>query len=151
MKIHHRRLHWDLTFCLKALSFVPQTKRILISTCLFCKMSDYFLCFDFLLSQLTLLLKSKPLWRVGKSCHLISKGPSINDVSPNFRFLGYPPSPCLLKSTSIRLLFGHFLYPPPSPFGETSFIVWLNIKSFISEMCKVKYANKYFLQSEIVS
>ena len=27
------------------------------------------------------------------------KGPSIKDVSPNFRFLGFPPSPCLLKST----------------------------------------------------
>ena len=48
-----------------------------------------------------------------------SKGPSINDVSPNLRFLGYP---CLLKSTSKRLLFGHFLYPPPSLFGETSFM-----------------------------
>ena len=51
-----------------------------------------------------------------------SKGPSINDVSPNYRFLGYPPSPCLLKSASKCLLFGHFLYPPPSPFGETSFM-----------------------------
>ena len=38
------------------------------------------------------------------------------------KFLGYPPSPCLLKSTSERLLFGHFLYPPPSPFEETSFM-----------------------------
>ena len=47
---------------------------------------------------------------------------SIKDVSPNFRFLGYPPSPCLPKSTSERLLFGHFLYPPPSPIGETSFM-----------------------------
>ena len=28
------------------------------------------------------------------------KGPSINGVSPNFRFLGYPPFPCLLKSTA---------------------------------------------------
>ena len=51
-----------------------------------------------------------------------AKGPSIKDVSPNLRFLGYPPSPCLPKSTSERLLFGHFLYPPPSPFGETSFM-----------------------------
>ena len=49
-------------------------------------------------------------------------GPSIKDVSPNFRFLGYPPSPGLLKSASERLLFGHFLYPPPSPFGETPFM-----------------------------
>ena len=57
-----------------------------------------------------------------KSKYDLGKGPSIKDVSPNFRFLGYPPSPCLLKSTSECLLFGHFLYPPPSPFGDTSFI-----------------------------
>ena len=52
------------------------------------------------------------------------KGPSIKDVSPKFRFLGYPPFPCLLKSTSERLLFGHFCTPlgPPFPFGETSFM-----------------------------
>ena len=50
------------------------------------------------------------------------KGPSIKDVSPNFRFLGYPSFPCLLKSTSERLLLGHFLYPPPSPSGE-----WRNV------------------------
>ena len=55
------------------------------------------------------------------------QGPSINDVSPNFRFLGYPPSPRLLKSTSKRLLLGHFLYPPPSPFGETLFMVGVRL------------------------
>ena len=51
-----------------------------------------------------------------------SKGPSIKDVSPNFRFLRYPSSPCLPESTNECLLFGHFLYPPPSPFEETSFM-----------------------------
>ena len=45
----------------------------------------------------------------------LPKGPSINDVSPNFRFLGYPPSPCLLKSTSKRLLFWAFFVPPYLP------------------------------------
>ena len=47
-------------------------------------------------------------------------------VSPNFRFWGYPPSPCLLKSTSERLLFGHFLYPPgplPPPLGRR--LLWM--------------------------
>ena len=52
----------------------------------------------------------------------LHQGPSTKDVFPNFIFLGYPPFPCLLKSTSERLLFGHFLYPPPSPFGKMSFM-----------------------------
>ena len=65
--------------------------------------------------------------KINESClkDLSICGPSIKDVSQNFRFLGYPPSPRLLKSmksTNERLLFGHFLYPPPSPFGETSFM-----------------------------
>ena len=75
-----------------------------------------------------------------------SKGPSIKDVSPNFRFLGYPPSPCLLKSTSERLLFGIFLYPPPSPFGETSFMdspltKWEFVQSKQGSMIKNKLKN----------
>ena len=36
---------------------------------------------------------------VGQNLLLSLQGPPIKDVSPNFRFLGYPPSPCLLKST----------------------------------------------------
>ena len=52
----------------------------------------------------------------------LQKGPFIKDISANFRLSGCTPSPCLLKSTSEHLLFGHFLYPPPSPIEETSFM-----------------------------
>ena len=71
--------------------------------------------------QVLRLLLSKTSFNSVASWHS-TRGPSIKDVSPNFRFLGYPPSLCLLKSTSERLLFGHFLYLPPTPFGETSFM-----------------------------
>ena len=38
-----------------------------------------------------------------------AKGPSIKDVSPNFKFLRYPPSPCLpMSPLALR------------PLGETS-------------------------------
>ena len=59
-----------------------------------------------------------------------SKGPSIKDVSPNFKFLRYPPSPCLPKSTSERLLFGHFLYPLPPPLGRR--LLWMVPKKKLS-------------------
>ena len=45
------------------------------------------------------------------------KGPSIKDVSPNFHFLGYPPSPCLPTSPLPLSPQGRHLpiFLPPSP------------------------------------
>ena len=59
-------------------------------------------------------------WLVSTILTYCYKGPSIKDVSQNFRFLGYLPSSCLLKFTSERFLFGRFSIP--LPFGETSFM-----------------------------
>ena len=55
--------------------------------------------------------------------HKNDKGPSIKDVSQNFRFLGYPPSPCLLKSTSEVSFLGIFCTPLPPPLGRR--LLWM--------------------------
>ena len=60
-----------------------------------------------------------------KSC----KGPSIKDVSPIFRFLRYPPSPCLLTSPMAQRPLGEtspWAYTPPSKKRVTDSSVSLN-------------------------
>ena len=82
--------------------------------------------FDTIQTQVfSFVSKSNNFWN-SKKVRFMPKGPSIKDVFLNFRFWGtlFPLSPQIsyLKSTSECLLFGHFLYPPPSPFGKTSFM-----------------------------